>query len=751
MLRAAWSRGGVFALVLAGCGGAAPAQPNARVARVPAVVAAKNARERLTELLRALPRPEPVLAVLPADARTRLDARYTALDAERRQAVHSDESPLVESLPLLHLASGGSSPRALFALATTPAGSEELSGLIAVDGDPGARVRIVSELARRAAQIFLRDRAADLGVAGKETALVCRLVARAALVQDRHDIVLAARELLAEFEPSAENRLEFAHDLARAGDAKRAAEVLARARDDRARPPHANAVVEVDSAIDAATFVDAHHSPSDAGGRLSLARAWLHLGRFAEARTLLEPATAEARSSLGLAAAYAETQIEIPSCPELPPDVGTAPLCAESFRSSPRVQAALALLADAWKSGGGRDDEAVETYVALAVVIPWMHDTAHALGSGALTAAESNARIADLQLKIRDVVIAAPRLAGLSLFVETLQSGAALRDPSARSEADTSALIARALELAKTDQSRFAQAGILAVAAAFSRAREISALVDAVPADKTEPSLRVPRTALDVWAAAAVHGKPRMDSARGELAAIMSEGLGDSLGRARLVLTVSEADALLAGDERSYQLLSRVAGQLLQDNVPPDLAFRAVLDAAGALDHGHRGDRAKDLLHGAASAEFPQDQSRARDLLALVRGYELVLGTAGGAATALANARTQLPTLASAQPSVSSALWFELWSHELEAREREFACQKRKQTPCREALALRRVLRSSLQTKLGAQAAAVLEHGALPAGGFDAGFRFSAETGLEPFIVFDPNLIAIGLPKLAIE
>ena len=101
--------------------------------------------------------------------------------------------------------------------------------------------------------------------------------------------------------------------------------------------------------------------------------------------------------------------------------------------------------------------------------------------------------------------------------------------------------------------------------------------------------------------------------------------------------------------------------------------------------------------------------------------------------------------------SASSALWFELWGHELEARAKELACQKRKQSPCREALALRQVSRHALEARLGVRAAAVLERGALPAGSFDAGFRFSAETGFEPFIVFDPNLIAIGLPKLTIE
>jgi len=64
---------------------------------------------------------------------------------------------------------------------------------------------------------------------------------------------------------------------------------------------------------------------------------------------------------------------------------------------------------------------------------------------------------------------------------------------------------------------------------------------------------------------------------------------------------------------------------LLQDSIPPDLAFRAVLDASGALAHGKRWDRAKEVVSGAASAEIPDDLERARDLLQLIRGYKLVL------------------------------------------------------------------------------------------------------------------------------
>jgi hypothetical protein len=167
-----------------------------------------SARDRLAQALRSIPRPLPVLDALPDDARKRLETRLAGLDAERKLAVHNDESPLVESLPLLHLSSGGTSPRALFALATTSAGTAELSGLLGVEhaasgvAPSAARIALAGELAQRAALDFLRDRAADVLVKGKSGALVCRLVARASESVGRHDLTLLAHELLSELEPN---------------------------------------------------------------------------------------------------------------------------------------------------------------------------------------------------------------------------------------------------------------------------------------------------------------------------------------------------------------------------------------------------------------------------------------------------------------------------------------------------------------------------------------------------------------------
>jgi hypothetical protein len=749
----------VVSLAAASCAGQAKSPPQSAASSKPQQLPEppSSPRERLVAALRAIPRPEPVLAALPVAAQQRLETRLAGLDAERRLAVHGDDSPLVESLPLLHLVSGGTSPRALYALATTSAGSEEMLGL-GLEVEPAnaalpeaLQVSIARELAQRAALNFLRDRAADAATSGKGTALVCRLVARAAQAVGHRDVLLLARELLAEVEPNSDNRLDFAKELARGGDPEGAARVLAEVRDDKRRTPRQGALPVVEQLIESARVATAPSTAeASTSARLTRARAWLRLGRVSEARAALEPDLPLASTRLDLAAAVAETRTENPACPDLPPDVGNATLCALAFESNQRLQAGRALLEAAWNKGAGRDDEAIEVYVALEQVLPWLHETAGLLASGALSAERGAARIAALRTKIQDISAVAPWLQGLSLFLETVHSGAPGSASGLRSEAEAQALSAHALSLA-ADPHRFAQAGVLAVAATLSHQQDISPLIDALPFEQVVPALHVPRAGLEAWAAVTSNELPRMEAARSELATIMATLQGGSLDRARLVLAVSEADALFDTSQRSYQLLSRVVGQLLSDNIPPDLALRAVIDAAGALAHGSRFDQAQKLLAGAASAELPPNLRREQDLLQLIRGYQLVLGVHGARADALPRARTDLAALAAAANGDSARVWFELWARELEAMQDDVTCAKKKLGVCRDSDALRRETRRGLDARLGAAASAVLLHGALPSGAFDAGFRFTVEGGLEPLVSFDPSFLAIGLPKFAAD
>ncbi|MET0791415.1 MAG: hypothetical protein ABW061_07830, partial [Polyangiaceae bacterium] len=301
----------------------AKAPPIAEKKPAPALTVEPGPRERLARALRSIPRPLPVLSALPEGAQQRLQARLAGLDAEHKLAVRAEDSPLVESLPLLHLASGGGSPRALYALATTPAGGQELAGLLGIEGTAPAsspdatRVAIVRELARRAAFDFLRDRAADVAQSGKGTQLVCRLVARVALTVGRRDLTLLARELIASSEPNSDNRLEYAAELARAGQVEQATRIVTDAK----HPLREGAAASIEPLLAVARLAATSPPPIELDARLKVARAWLRLGRPAEARALLEPHAQLAKTRLDLASALSEASIDNPSCPGLPPDV----------------------------------------------------------------------------------------------------------------------------------------------------------------------------------------------------------------------------------------------------------------------------------------------------------------------------------------------------------------------------------------------------------------------------------------------
>ncbi len=103
-----------------------------------------------------------------------------------------------------------------------------------------------------------------------------------------------------------------------------------------------------------------------------------------------------------------------------------------------------------------------------------MHDTASELAGGALAGEESAARVAKLHDKLAQISLAAPKMAGLVLFLETVHAAPSARLSGLRASAEAEALAARALSLAGADSSRFAQAGVLAVAAVLAHQRDVS-------------------------------------------------------------------------------------------------------------------------------------------------------------------------------------------------------------------------------------------------------------------------------------
>ncbi|HEY2410316.1 MAG TPA: hypothetical protein VGI10_30130 [Polyangiaceae bacterium] len=742
-MRAAWLVAIPLTLAGVASGCAAPAKKTATPAQpVPSAQAGSTVSRlsRLSALLRGIERPGPVLDALPASAGAALRARLAGLDAQRKLDASQEDGPLAESMPLLHLAAGGNSPRALYALATTPAGTVELAGLLGAEAGAKsspeqARIATVAELARRAALHFLRDRAADVPDLKKPSALVCRLIERAARTVDRRDIALAALEALVEIEPRLDNQLDLAQARARELDVVGANELLHAASSDPKRSASPSKLRRVSREIELASELARAEPSTNLRVRV---RALLHLGRLSELRQLLSGRNTEIENDLGLASALAAARLGGGSCPGLPPDVGTSALCATAFRDSADVKGALALLERAWQSGQGRDDEAIEYYLAISRIVPWMHRTASALELGQTSPDSGAADAKALSSELDATTVAAPRLASMSLFV-TAMSGAL--DLSQTSNDD--ALFKKAQAIAQ-DGSRFSEPGVLAVAALLARRRNIAPLLDSLPST-TEPSPA--RVALGAWVGVTQAKRERMDAARSALAEVMTDTGGASLERVKLVLSMAEGDAALDGSERAYQVLSRVAGQLLSESIPPDLAFRAVLDTAGSLSRGGRRDRALEIMHDAASAQVPAELQGLHDLWRLVKGYERVLERASSP-TELAAVRKELTELSNPPIAPSTQLWLELWSHEFDARLVEAKCPRGSATCAAQARKLRRIAKDVLAARVGREAAPLIERGCLPGGSVNLAFGFSAEDGLTPLVNFDPAFSAVELPKI---
>src|SRR6187551_4077025 len=135
-------------------------QPACQAQPPPTTPAASKATERATgadpktrvsALLAAIPRGEPVLGALTARQRARLDQLLSSLSEQELNELLAPEGELARRRPLLHLMAGGRSRAALFALATTTGAADELLGLLASPDEFGEVLVTTNEVIVRAA------------------------------------------------------------------------------------------------------------------------------------------------------------------------------------------------------------------------------------------------------------------------------------------------------------------------------------------------------------------------------------------------------------------------------------------------------------------------------------------------------------------------------------------------------------------------------------------------------------------------
>ena len=232
------------AVLAAACASSAPKlKPSALPSKAAAAPPKpKPAKERLLAALRAVDRAPPVLELLSRPALTVLDTRLPSLTPEQRKDLIEGE--LAESMPLLHLKAGGSSGRALFALATSPAAARELPQAFELlgqvsDEDRLRLVKLAHDVAQRSALHFLRDRVLDVsGAPAKDLPPLLGAIEAVAITAERPDIVRLALETWAASGAPVEVMSALGVACARELDEKCFAEVLAGVAES-ARPEHA--------------------------------------------------------------------------------------------------------------------------------------------------------------------------------------------------------------------------------------------------------------------------------------------------------------------------------------------------------------------------------------------------------------------------------------------------------------------------------------------------------------------------------
>lgn len=717
----------VLTLALAAaCSSAPPPAPRSAPEPAPQPKAERpDARRKLLAALREVERPGPILGALPAEATKALEQQLAALAPAQRADLQKGTDGLDELLPLLHLAAGGESPRALFALATTPRAAESVPALI---GE--SKLAIVAEVARRAGLHFLRDRTLDVAAPPSTTAELCRAIEQVASALGRRDLVRLSRELWVTLDPAPAVWLRVARSRALDLDVAGAREALAQAGNE----PAGTVPKLVDAAASLGAVPAAELEPA-----LARARAQIALERWSEAIATLEPHRAAADTHLGVAAALSLAETHGSTCPGLPPGVGTRQLCAAAWAADPTVERALARLERAFESKAGRDPEALETYLGLVHIVPWIHATSGESGLDAGSAARAfGPRLSALKAALAQ----APHLAHVGLFVEALElgyrasAGRKPNEPPQIPKAAKDALRARAL-------AERAPVARLAVAAILAAEEDVADLVVGTDAAGLTASQKEARAGLLAWVAASDAHPELAEQARAALGERVFELGDDPLARAQTVLLLAEFDAIRDGSERGRGVLAKVATELISGSVTPELGLRAVLDAAGALVASGRADDARAILERAQGVTPPPGAST--ELMALIRARRAVLEAERGPASEIAARKREIAEMAANDPPPGVALALASCLKRIEALEAEARCERSKAPRCAErAAALRRQLPKDVTGRVPVGTIELLQkRGVLRTTRAGLRLGYAPETGVTPEVSFEPSFLKL--------
>ncbi|MEZ4227175.1 MAG: hypothetical protein R3B13_39920 [Polyangiaceae bacterium] len=738
-----------FCACLVGCGAGAPPQ----VPPSPAAPAAARKQKALTsrgKLARALLEIEAadVTAALPTELRKRGEAQVGSLMPEQRKLLVGLEG--ARQRPLLHLLAGGSSAVALVALATSRAASDELLALAATPHLGPEVIRAVREVSQRAARAFLRASGVSLSSPEKVDSEFLTAIDRSARTLDRIDLRRQVRELLVEVDPKPEHWLNLAAVAAWQLDVDTAKRAL-----DKAGALDAEDLASVRASVAAAELVRKRGKPPASGEQLAVARALVLLGRHDEAKELLAARLGEAEGDLELAAVIATAELHS-VCPSVPEGVGNEIICANAWLQDPGPKRAIALLEKAWRSGGGRSEQAVETYLGLAHVIPWTFATlVQPSGSVEDLAAAFRARLTGLSNAATEAAKVAKRFKGAVLVIDVLTAAFEASVSKTKGSRTVIAptlqrqMLARADELLREQPKEpLAHAAVLAVAASLAQERDVLPLIDGLPSDLA-PEHRLVRDVLRLWYAVGRKQVQLGKDAISGIASLVPQSDAQALERARLVLLMAEASAALSGSASDYRVLVQVTKNLVEPGVPPELRLRAVVDRAGALAQlGEAPSAAEALAAVVGSVGEVRPGSTEADLLLLAKTYLLALRARASSAEERADYAQRLTKVLEGETGTAASvrLFHLMWTRDVAALVERDKCGKAAACEAR-AAKRRQVSRKETDDTIGVQSGNLLRAGILPAGTLSLSFNYSSTSGLEPVVRIEPRLLSMEIPQ----
>jgi hypothetical protein len=350
-------------------------------------------------------------------------------------------------------------------------------------------------------------------------------------------------------------------------------------------------------------------------------------------------------------------------------------------------------------------------------VVPWVTSLAQASDAASL-----ERDFTDRYQALSGVLRELPEQKPFSVFAAALSAGVTAGLQMPRGERPQ-------VESIKKQELWFAALGVeapaprLAVSAVLAADQPVLQLLP-----KTAPGALVPaRAGLLVWEAVSSTDPSVLESAKAALAEQLAVSPKGSTQSATAVLLLAELEASTAPGERSHRALAQISSQLIGEPLPPDLALRAVLDAAGALERLGRTADALGVLRKAA--EIESLPGPAADLLLLIRAEKLVLewdAKKDPQRAALAKALAALP--GSVSPTIAFVI--SAWASPKVLRQP-------KQSP-----------RAVLEARIGVRAAEQMAKGALRGTRVSLRVSYAFQTGITPEVTFDPMFVPLVRPEL---